>query len=207
MPRCRWSRRNLRAFPGQVTLQNADPRILSRLFVSLRSDDLRTANATREVAADGTFQMPVPTPGQYRLWISGVPGVYASQVSSEDSGLHDGVLTIGAGGSLKVNVVASGGMGRLKGFVRRSGAAASGVLVVLAPAALPTDPGWYLGFKTDSDGSFDFKSIRPGTYRLFASSNTQLEYANPAAIRPFLEAAKPLTVEMNGLLNEDLELP
>lgn len=142
---------------GQVTLQNADPRLLSRMFISLRSEDFRTPSFSREIAPDGTFQIPVSWPGRFRLWITGVPGVFASRVTSEDSAFQNGVLTIGDGTLVKLNVVASGGMGRVSGFVRRNDSPASGVLVVLASAALPADPGWYLGFKTDSDGSFDFK--------------------------------------------------
>jgi hypothetical protein len=192
---------------GQVTLENADPRLLSRMFITLRSEDFRTPSFSREIAPDGTFQVPVSWPGKFRLWITGVPGVFASRVTSEDSAFHNGVLTIGDTTSVKLNVVASGGMGRVKGFVRRNDVPASGVLVVLASAALPADPGLYLGFKTDSDGSFDFKNVRPGAYRLFTVSNTELEYANPEAIRPYLEAAKPLTIEMNGAVDVDLELP
>lgn len=192
---------------GQVTLQNADPRLLSRMFVTLRSEDFRTPSFSREIAPDGTFQVPVSWPGKFRLWITGVPGVFASRVTSEDSAFQNGVLTIGDATLVKLNVVASGGMGRVKGFVRRNEIPASGVLVVLASAALTSDPGLYLGFKTDSDGSFDFRNVRPGDYRLFTVNNTELEYANPEAIRPYLEGAKPLTIEMNGALDVDLELP
>ncbi|MGJ5818917.1 MSCRAMM family protein [Paludibaculum fermentans] len=192
---------------GQVMLREADPRLVRRLFVSLLSEDNLSRGFSRELAADGTFQLPVTTAGRYRLLITGVPGVYASQVTSEDSALRDGVLDIGTTTQVRVNVVASGSIGRAKGFVRRKGEPVPGVLVVLASAALPSDPLGYLGYLTDSDGSFDFKNIRPGEYRLFALTDSRFEYANPAAVRPYLAAAKPLVVAKSSLIEEDLELP
>ncbi len=80
-----------------------------------------------------------------------------------------------------------------------------GVLVILSPARETGDSAYYRGFKSDSDGSFDFENLRPGDYRLFALEDVEFEYANPAAVKPYLTQAKALRVEPRAVLEEKVE--
>ena len=60
----------------------------------------------------------------------------------------------------------------------------SGVQAMLAPRRGSPDPGDYRAYQTDGDGSFDFKNVRTGDYVLFAVPQLDLEYANPAVVKP-----------------------
>ena len=83
--------------------------------------------------------------------------------------------------------------------------AAPGALVVLAPVKGSEADSRV--FQTESDGSFEYKAVRPGEYVLFAMEpGSDLEYANPAAIRPYLEAGTPIRVEPEGSYTVRLEL-
>jgi hypothetical protein len=64
----------------------------------------------------------------------------------------------------------------------------------------------YRGYQTESDGSFDFRDIPAGRYLLFAVDDTGFEYANPAAVGPYLPAAKPVTIEAHGSLTERISI-
>ncbi|WP_321471241.1 carboxypeptidase-like regulatory domain-containing protein [uncultured Paludibaculum sp.] len=191
---------------GTVAVRDGDRSLLTRLFVAVRNESEPNIGFTREVRPDGSFEVPVSLPGRYRMQIVGTRGVFASQVTSDDPAVRNGVIEIGSG-AVRVNVVASNGVGRVKGFVRRGSEPTSGVLVVAAPAGLPSDPGAYSSFETDSDGSFDFEQLRPGEYRLFALTDTEFEWANPESIRPYLDAAVAVHVEARSLIQQDLELP
>ena len=191
---------------GTVTLSGGDPKLLRRLIVTLRNEQQNLV-FRRNVAAGGTFEIPGVLPGNYRASITGVPGVFATQVTSEEGAVKDGVIEVGANANVRLKLDASAGVGRVKGFVYRNGNTAPGVLVLLIPAALPADPGYYRSFLSDSDGSFDFENVRPGDYRLFALPDSQFEYANPAVVRPYLANAKAIEVDVKTLLEEKIELP
>ncbi len=79
-------------------------------------------------------------------------------------------------------------------------------MVVLAPASGAHDQVTYRGFQTDSDGSFDFQNVPVGDYLLIAVEDTQLEYANPIAVRPYLTNAKPVHIEAHGVYSEKIPL-
>jgi hypothetical protein len=193
---------------GTVSLSGDDSKLLRRLIVTLR-DEQQNRVFRRDVAADGTFEIPGVLPGNYRASITGVPGVFATLVTSEEGAVKDGVIEVGANANVRLKLDASAGAGRVKGFVYRNGDPVPGVLVLLIPATLPADPGYYRSFLSDSDGSFDFKNVRPGGYRLFALPDSQFEYANPAVVRPYLANAnaKAIAVDVKTLLEETIELP
>lgn len=191
---------------GTVALPDGDATVLPHLIIGLISEPPGLGSYAREVAADGTFQVPVAVPGFYRLRTGGAPGVFASQVMVEDGPATEGLIRVGSE-NVRVHVVASSGAGEAKGLVTRGGRPAAGVLVVLSPSTLPSDPVLYYGFLTDSDGSFDFTALRPGEYRLFTVDDEQFEYANPAAVKPHMADGLAVRVEPHGQVERNIELP
>lgn len=83
---------------------------------------------------------------------------------------------------------------------------AEAVLAVLAPVEESQNPGRYRGYQTESDGSFDFANVPAGRYYLFAVEDTGFEYANPAAIRPYMANAKVVTIETRGSSTERIPI-
>jgi hypothetical protein len=67
---------------------------------------------------------------------------------------------------------------------------------LLAPANPSSDFASYGIDKSNSDGSFEMKSVRPGDYVLLAAETEDLEYTNPAAVQRYLEHAIRLHVEV-----------
>ena len=81
-----------------------------------------------------------------------------------------------------------------------------GVLVLLTPASGSADSAMAHVFQTDSDGSYDWANVRAGDYVLFALAQLDLEYLNPAAIRPYLGMGKPMHIDAHREYNERIRL-
>jgi hypothetical protein len=74
-----------------------------------------------------------------------------------------------------------------------------------APAWQSGNPDDYHGYQSDSDGSFDFRGIKPGDYIIFATNDWRLEYGNRAAIEKHLAAGKPVKTKPHGSVELQLE--
>jgi hypothetical protein len=108
-------------------------------------------------------------------------------------------------GSVQLEIVAAGDGARVKGKVRAGGKPVSGVLVVLAPVRPSLNSDDYHAYQSDSDGSFDFQGVSPGDYKVFASTDDQLEYGNPAAIEKYMSGGMPVKAESKMSVELQLE--
>jgi hypothetical protein len=134
------------------------------------------------------------TTGKYRFAVGGAAGFFIDRAEASGADFKDGLLTLSEGDSATVSLTLSGETGGLKGFVMKGDMPVEAVLAVLAPAVESQNPAKYRGYQTESDGSFDFRNLPAGRYFLFAVEDTGFEYANPAAIRPYLAEAKVVSV-------------
>jgi hypothetical protein len=139
------------------------------------------------MGAGGRFSIPAIPPGRYRVGFSGADDYYLQSWSAEGGRREGEMLDIPAGAAVRLTLSAARGVGRIAGSVYRDGQPLPGALVVLSPAnrAMPSN----------SDGSYEFRGLPPGEYALFAvEDGADLEYANPAALRPYLSGAKKVLV-------------
>ncbi|MBV8820935.1 MAG: carboxypeptidase regulatory-like domain-containing protein [Acidobacteriaceae bacterium] len=190
---------------GSVEIEpGASPGILRRLMVSAR-DDIANRTYSRNIGADGAFTIPSVFPGKYRISVSGVPGFYAKHTSVIQGAMSAGLLDIGAD-SAQVKITAGSGLATVKGFVQRDGTSVPAKMIVLVAADLNPDPAYFRAFKSDLDGSFDFRDVRPGEYCLFAVDDPEFEYADPAIVKPFLKAALHIRADPNSVQEVKLAL-
>jgi hypothetical protein len=84
----------------------------------------------------------------------------------------------------------------VSGTVMRHGEPVAGALALLAPRQESANPLEYRGFQTDSDGSFEYEGLAAGEYVLIVLEDWfDFEYANPAAVRPYLETGREVRLE------------
>ena len=190
---------------GTVQLKNPKAKLPGSLLASRAREDTGAVIST-VVRPDGSFVFRSVTAAKWRPAIRGAEGYFASDVHVEGADFRDGVMDLLEGESVTLRLTASDETGRLQGFVMRGDAAVEGVLVVLAPASGAHDQVRYRGFQTDSDGSFDFKGVPAEDYLLFAVEDTEIEYANPAAVRRYLGNARRVHVEAHGVYSEKIPL-
>jgi hypothetical protein len=155
-----------------------------------------TTGVARAATIDGSgaFSVDNIPPGRRRVQISNADGFFAVSIAAEGAPLSGPVIEIAPGAEVHLTVVAGDDVGIVKGFAMNADQRMAGVLVGLAPREESSDPGDYRGFQTDSDGSFDFQNVRAGDYILYAIDRLDVEYANPAAVRPYLPSGKPIRV-------------
>jgi hypothetical protein len=192
-----------------VGLAGLKPAEVPNLGLALVSEDGSGGNP-RMIPRDGALQYSAMPPGRYRLTLigAGAEDAYIDSVSAEGARFAKGVLELGAGSTARLRVAVSGNGGRVEGKVYRAGRPFPGALVVLAPPGDTGNPADSQGFISDSDGSFDYKSLKPGEYRIFAvEDGSELEYTNPASIAPHLKSARPVLVQPRESLNLRLDLP
>jgi hypothetical protein len=168
----------------------AAPANLSVLLLDTEGDGSRAL----PMSPDGRFSIPSVPPQRYRLALTG-DEYYLKGTDT---------LEIREGAAVRLKLVAGKGAGRVNGTVSQAGHALPGALVVLADMAQPDHS---RAIQSDSDGGYEFRGLPPGSYALFAAVDSDLEYANPAAIRPFLESAQKLHVAPAGDYTQHLDLP
>jgi hypothetical protein len=142
------------------------------------------------VDAGGRFSTLAIAPGRYGVSLAGAEEYFLK---------HEGqTVDIAAGPAVRLSLSVVPGVGRVAGKVYRDGAPLSSALVVLAPAGRAV--------QTNSDGSFEFRGLPVGEYALFAvDDGDDVEYANPAAVLPYLSAARKLHVVAGESDNVRLE--
>jgi hypothetical protein len=188
---------------GTVAFKNPGTKPRATMYVRLVNDATGAAIA-RAIEPDGSFSWKSVAPGTYRPQITGTDGFYISNLVARGANSNQGVIDLIDGASVQLQLVASDETGRLKGFVMNGDKPVPEALVVLAPRAGSTDPYDYRGFQTELDGSFDFLNLRAGDYVLFAVERADLEYANPEAVKPYVNAGKPFRVEPHGVYAENV---
>jgi hypothetical protein len=150
------------------------------------------------MGTDGRFSMAAIPPGRYHVAFAGADDYDLRNWSAEGGRREGELLDIPAGAAVRLSVNAAKGMGRIAGTVYRDGQPLSGALVVLAPARRAV--------RSNSDGSYEFRGLPAAEYTLFAVANGEdLEYANPAAVRPYLDAAKRIRIGPGGSENVRLD--
>ena len=178
--------------------------------VSMRSE-ASGAVATTTVQGDGSFRFAAVAPGRFRLSCGGPDGFFASQIEARGGTIRDGILEVSEGSDVSLSITASNETGGVRGFVVDGDRGIEGALVVLAPESgelsgeLNNDAR-YRSYQTESDGSFDFRSIPTGRYLLFAVDNSQLEYARPDVIALYRSRAKEIDIHAGASTDERISI-
>jgi Carboxypeptidase regulatory-like domain len=167
---------------------------------------LLPAHQGREYSAlldkGGEFNVKVP-PGDYEI-LGQIPQMYLARLTAQDGVVKNRVLTVKAGSTPKLELLASRGFGQVDGVVKRGDQPASGVMVLLAP---DDNPFLFRRDQSDSDGTFTLGMVVPGRYRLLAvERGWELEWANRDVLNAFLKKSVPVVVRANDKLTRTVEV-
>lgn len=142
--------------------------------------------------------MPVP-PGEYEVLATGgdkaLPVIATSVGARQQAG---NTITLREGGPA-LTVTLSGADTRIEGFTKRDGKGASGVMMVLLPRNTAEWKSLMRRDQSDSDGSFAFRDVAPGTYTALAiEDGWPLDWTSPAVMQRYLRAGTNVTVSGNS---------
>ena len=166
-----------------------------QLSVALRDAHLRTV-ASHTVDRNGGVQFEGLPAGRYTI-VASSPGkqYFVSQTSSLSSETSGHSFDLTPGSSLSVSALLLGGSTRVEGFVRRSGKAAAGVMVVLVPADAESNIELFRRDQSDFDGSFILRDVVPGSYTVIAiEDGWNVDWSVPTVLARYTPRGQKLTI-------------
>jgi hypothetical protein len=177
--------------------------------VSLRRAD-GSASVSTTVLNDGSFSFPQVMPGRYQFRLGGGDGFFATRIEARGGSMKDGLIEVSEGNDVTLSITAGDDTGVLRGFVADGDRVRESVLVVLVPdtgqkrgSSIDAQPRIY---QTESDGSFDFRSVPTGRYFLFAVDDFEFEYARPEVLAPWLSRARQVDIQARTATEERIPL-
>jgi protocatechuate 3,4-dioxygenase beta subunit len=141
-------------------------------------------------------------PGRYEVRLMGIPaGLYLKSIrSGEADALSEG-LVVAPGAAVDFEIALAADGGKVEGTaLDKSGQPTSGATVLLAPELRLRSRGdLYKTATTDQFGKFEFASIAPGDYKVFAWEDVEPGIWNdPDFLKTYEKNAEPVTVQPKG---------
>jgi protocatechuate 3,4-dioxygenase beta subunit len=152
------------------------------------------------VSATGEFSFkdnPVET-GNYELMIIEPQGLFIRSLASANAKTSGRSLEIATAQDVTVTINASKGSGRITGVALEKDKPASGVMIVLAPLDLKSNPALFRRDQSDSDGTFSLNAVVPGRCTLMAiEDGWDLEWADPAVLQKYISGGETVQIAPN----------
>ena len=152
------------------------------------------------VSATGEFSFkdnPVE-PGNYEIMIIEPAGFFIRSLASANAKTSGRSLEIAAAQDVSVTISASKGNGRITGVALKKDKPAQGVMIVLAPLDLKSNPALFRRDQSDSDGSFALNFVVPGRYTLMAiEDGWDLEWGDPGVLQKYIAVGESVQIAPN----------
>ncbi len=152
------------------------------------------------VSATGAFSFkdnPVET-GKYELMIIEPQGLFIRSLASANAKTSGRSLEIATAQDVTVTINASKGNGRITGVALEKDKPAGGIMIVLAPLDLKSNPALFRRDQSDSDGTFTLNAVVPGRYTLMAiEDGWDLEWADPAVLQKYISGGESVQIAPN----------
>lgn len=183
---------------------------------------MNTAPHSARVAADGTFEIGSVEPERYQVSVRPLPGdAYVKSVRLGGSPVPNGFLDLRNGaGAEALKIVVGRGAAQIDGAIQGKSAVGwdrTGRVVLLAEGVDPLDgprsiaaeadpQGGNRDIQPNPDGTFRFRNVPPGRYRLFA-----LDLVAPGApqsaeeIRPAVARVEVIEIQEGDRLIKDVK--
>ncbi len=195
----------LASVTGTLALEGA-PRPAGKIYVML-ANRLTSETFGAEVTPKGTFDFSDTEirPGAYDVVLNMAQSFPINYIVARGARVNGKTLEI-SGGSVQLALTATGALGRISGIVVRDDQPDAGAMVVLVPRNPVSDFVLFRRDESDSDGTFSLRDVLPGQYTVIALENGwELDWANPAALQPYLKSGIP--VDLTGESKLSVKVP
>jgi hypothetical protein len=183
---------------GKVVVEGASA-LPSSTFILLRD---RTSGQVfpGPILPTGEFEIQQSLqPATYDALVVNAPGFRTTSVSAEGARVTGNGVQIRDGAAVRLAVTVSRGLGQVDGIALNDEHPAAGVMIVLVPQNLAGNLSLVPRDQSDSDGTFTLPDVLPGSYTVVAIRNGwDLEWANPAVLKPYLPGGQMIQVQANG---------
>jgi len=152
------------------------------------------------VSATGEFSFkdnPVEL-GNYEIIIIDPQAFFIRSLASANAKTSGRSFEIATAQDVSVTINASKGNGRITGVALKKDKPAAGVMVVLAPLDLRSNPALFRRDQSDSDGTFALNFVVPGRYTLMAiEDGWDLEWADPSVLQKYIAGGESVQIAPN----------
>jgi len=170
-------------------------------LVSLQSVEMRGGTPQTRAENDGTFVLHDVAPDVYALTVyPNIPGAYVKSIRYGDQDAPSGQIDLRQS-SAPINIVLGTDVGQIQGIVQdRSGKPAAGAWITLAPRDDSASRRDRLNqTSADQNGSFQFRDVAPGEYRVFAWEDPDMNLLYAPEFRKLFESkAASVNIGSNG---------
>jgi hypothetical protein len=164
-------------------------------------------NVAAEVSAKGEFeaQQTLTGPATYDVAAISLPNSAMQNMIATGARVVGRTLLVPHNGTVQLTITMSKGLARVDGKVLRGEKPVSQSMILLAPQSLEGNLDLFRRDQSDSDGTFSLYRVLPGKYVVVAIENGwDLDWQNPAVLKPFLEHGQPLEVTTGQTYNISL---
>jgi len=172
-------------------------------------DSRRTVTAFQRIDGKGQVHFGDVAPGEYAILAWGPSKTYAvARISSRGAEIQGHTLTVTPNASLDISVSLARGATNVEGIATRAGKGAAGAMVVLVPDAPENHTEFFRRDQSDLDGTFNLRSVIPGTYTIIAIENGwELDWSQPAVLTQYAKHGQTVTVGMQAQASIHLPQP
>lgn len=191
-----------RIISGSVRTQG-ESRLPPGAGVMLRSNSGQIAMA--RITPNGQFQFDahaeIPS-GSYEIALN-TDNMFVVSVSGTGASVSGRTIQIQGSTPIRLSIVVAQGFARIEGMaVSGDDKPIAGAMILLMPADAANNEILIRRDQSDSDGTFTLPSVVPGHYTLLAIRNGwDLEWMNPAMLKPYLQNAESIDVQRSGKYN------
>ncbi|MBZ5630176.1 MAG: carboxypeptidase-like regulatory domain-containing protein, partial [Acidobacteriia bacterium] len=167
--------------------------------IELRRGAMRRTFSAR-VNTNGEFAFPQGfAAGSYEVMMSSGDDLFIRSVTATGAKMAGRTLHIGGSEAVKLNISVSAGAGKIEGVALRDGKPQPGAMILLVPQDPENNLPLFRRDQSDSDGSFTLPTVLAGRYTLLAlEKGWELQWGDPAVLKPFLANGETLVVEAKG---------
>jgi hypothetical protein len=189
---------------GIVRLQDGSP-LPPGAAVILRNRSSFSIAGQAQVSQNGEFRFDQNTilpSGAYEIRVlSSTRDIMVQTVTANGANVVGRTVEIAGSNPVRLVIQMAGGLGRVTGTAVSAGESKpfAGAMILLVPENLESNTALIRRDQSDSDGTFTLPSILPGHYTLLAIQNGwDLEWMNPAVLKPYLNQGQSVDVQKNG---------
>jgi hypothetical protein len=180
------------------------------LHASVRISNPDTGETFRsDINEHGQFDFTADEvrPGRYVLALEGANGIFLQRLSATGAKVAGRTIEIANAGNVRITGIASQGAALVQGTALRNDQPYAGAMIVLVPQDPANNGPLFRRDQSDSDGTFTLPNVVPGQYTVIAIANGwDLEWANPAALQPYLKQGEHVEVPISGRLQVKVQV-
>lgn len=146
-------------------------------------------------------------PGYYNVAVYNVRDTVVTGITATGTRVRGQQIYVGVQSAIRLRISMSRRLGQIEGVAKHNGRPEAGAMIVLVPENPQENFPLFRRDQSDSDGTFTLSNIVPGRYTLLALEHGwEMEWSNPAALRPYLPDGKVLTVAPDGKYNVQVNI-